>query len=308
MVALLFLALWAFMAVVKKKSLHYLLHHWHAAIVSVIYYFYINMTRVLLRIFTCTHVDDEVEEFSIATFKYWVEDTDLKCYKGIHLALTLIAGVPLLVLISIGMPLGLLVIFLLQHKSLVNRNVFQLYGFLYSSYRVDLQYWEVIVMLRKALMASVAVFAFSLGPNLQAILASGILITSMGVHVLKMPFVLEGPNLNRLESISLASSYVVFFMALVFNDPNSSTTGRVIASVILIGAVSGAALNLVVALMTEVSKGIDITLVEHNIEVRDDTTTFRKFSLLFDLGVGKIVKIAQKGEEWIHNTGKRQHH
>lgn len=304
-VALFFIVLWAFMTVLKRKSCFYLLHHWHAAIVSVIYFFYINMTRILLRIFTCTDVDDEGDDFTIATSKYWVEDPDLKCYEGIHLGLVIGVGIPLLLLISFGMPLGLLAIFTWHRKSLVNGRFFQSYGFLYSSYRVEYQYWEVLIMLRKALMAAVAVFAFSLGPDLQASLASGILVISFGIHLLKMPFVLEGPNLNRLESVSLFCSYIVFFTALIFNDPNSSPTGKMIVSLLLIGSLMGVTIYFVLALMREISKGIDMKLEENGVEIPENATKLWKFVLLLDFGVARLLAMAREWIGWILETVQR---
>lgn len=305
LVALLFSSIWALVAFVKKKSWIYLLHHWHAVIISVFYFSYINVTRILLRIFTCTYVDEEGENLSIATFRYWVEDPDLKCYEGTHLVLVLAVGVPLLLLISIGMPFGLLVVFMLECKGLIDRRYLWHYSFLYTHYRVEFRYWEVLVMLRKALMAAVAVFAFPLGPDLQALLALGILVIAFGAHVLKMPLVVDGPSLNRLEGVSLSCSYLIFFMALVFNDPNTSPAGKFAVSVILIGALVGVTLYFVIALMGEVSKGINVMLLDNGIEVQDNTTLFKKVVLLLELALSRIVGTAKEWVGRVVNTRKR---
>lgn len=249
--------IWTIKAAVKKKPWSYLWFHWCVTILAVLHFFYIELTRNLVGIFNCTRVDnpDEVDHsFAIATARYWIQDPNIICYENSHMVLTCVVGVPLLMLVSIGMPIGLLIIFIKDLQQQRNSVDAAPYAFLYRSYRDECQYWEVIIMLRKGLLAVLAVFAFSLGPALQSTLALGVLFCASGLNQWKRPFVERGPNLNLMEDISISGSFLVFFMGLVFKDENTSRAGEAVASVVLIAALVGVISYLLLALMREGAK------------------------------------------------------
>ena len=56
------------------------------------------------------------------------------------------------------------------------------------------QYWEVVIMGRKALLFAIITFSYSLGAQLQLLLALGTLFISLLAHVLTNPFLEGGPE------------------------------------------------------------------------------------------------------------------
>ena len=264
MMIVFFIVVWTLRKLHKKESYDYLLQRWHVSILSILYFYYIDLTRNLLGIFNCTHVDrpeDTDLGFAIAMSKYWVQDPSLKCYEDGHLVLLLTVGIPLLVLVSIGMPLRILITLSWRINKLKEKDSSGTYRFLYCSYTENCKYWEVLVMLRKSCLAIIAVLAFSLGPDLQATLAMGVLFIAICFHLWKSPFVAEGPNLNRLESISISCSFLVFAMGTVFNGRNTSSEGKIVASVVLCGSLIGVTLFLLLELMRELAKRFDKSAV-----------------------------------------------
>eukprot|EP00803_Ostreobium_quekettii_P007805 evm.model.scf_365.3 EVM.evm.TU.scf_365.3 scf_365:55409-58423(-) len=242
-----------------------------AIVPAAFYVSYIDVTRNALRVLDCVDIDERIEVSSggASVFSsYWTEDTNVECYKGIHLYLTTTLAVPFLLSVTLGTPVLLLIV---QSRRRNRRGVDShegstvgTYGFLHRSYRNDCQYWEVAVMTRKGILAALTVFRLSLGSGLQASLALGVLGLALGAHAVRRPFVEDGPHLNRMEAVSLACSVGAFFSAVLLNDPHMSEVGAMLISVGFISCFVGVCGWLVVTLVREVVKGFGAALDNKN--------------------------------------------
>lgn len=117
----------------REKYRAYLWNRLLVSVLSITSFFYSDMTRNLLRIFHCLDVDENLgkdPQYAIATSTYWVENTDVECYKRSHLVLVLALGIPLLLLVTIGIPLWLLVTPLWNQERLSEDGFMTTYGFL----------------------------------------------------------------------------------------------------------------------------------------------------------------------------------
>jgi len=282
-VVVFFMAFWSIVAFCKSKPLSYLFTHWRVSILSTLYIFYLDITRSVLKIFECIDVDLENGNkggHSIAISRYWVTDTDVVCHKGSHLLLLFGLGIPFLVLVSFGMPLGLLIVLVRWREKLHDRSFLDSYGFLYRSYRPECRYWEVVIMLRKGLMAAVAVFAYSLGPDLQNALGMGVLFFAIFIHQLQKPYVTRGPKLNMMEGLSIFSSFLIFFTGIIFDNPKTSATGEIVISIALISILIGLLCYLLTQLGAEAFRTVEVKLVEKRIPVSQEATAVKKIWLL----------------------------
>eukprot|EP00803_Ostreobium_quekettii_P008718 evm.model.scf_422.9 EVM.evm.TU.scf_422.9 scf_422:65635-70103(+) len=255
-------------ALATSNPLAYLLRRWRVSALVVFYFVYIDMARNMVIIFDCATVDeeDQPDGHAIARSRYWVRDTDTICREGGHLTLTLVLAIPVLVFVTFGFPFALVLIFSGSREKLETPAFLGTYGFLYWSYRPGSRYWEAVIMLRKACLAAISVFGFSLRPNLQATLAVGVLMIASFAHLWVQPFVTLGPNLHRMEAVSLSCSIFAYLTALVFNDPNTSDGGRTTVSVVFIVFVLGVLLYLLVELVWEAWKAVEVILRKAQIE------------------------------------------
>ncbi|GMH38953.1 hypothetical protein BSKO_06851 [Bryopsis sp. KO-2023] len=187
---------------------------------------YISVTRTLVRIFYCVDVSP-VEGL------FWVQDTSVRCYTGSHAFLVGFVGAPGLLLISIGFPGWLLFKLTRSTESLEQEQVVRLYGFLYQAYKKNVASWEVVILLRKALLAAVVVFGRTLGEGVQASLALVVMVGSIVLQTQFQPF-LES-KLNSLELSSLVISTLAFIIGNLVDQPEMTHGGRVAMSVIFIG-------------------------------------------------------------------------
>ena len=223
------------------------------------YFIYIGMTKNLLRFFACTHVSDDREGADWHRY-VWEEDTGVECYEGLHALLIGILVLPLLLAVSFGFPVGMLVI-LRRNKSRLNQEDFiKTFGFLYKAY--DRYYWEVIIMLRKAVIAAIAVFAYRLGSVLQGLMCVLVIVIALSVHLAAQPFTQDIPQLNYLETCSLASTIVVFVAGLMMNAETVGRGDRVALSMVAILFVCFTLLFILVQLVFATEEFIDMKLIE----------------------------------------------
>eukprot|EP00803_Ostreobium_quekettii_P001172 evm.model.scf_388.6 EVM.evm.TU.scf_388.6 scf_388:61491-71525(-) len=222
--------------------------------------------------------------------EYWAEDTALRCFEGDHTS-TGIVGAIGLAIFSAGF-VAFIILWLGAHQHKLNHPQFiTRYGFIYRAYRTGKAgciegaiarelakrrngadrynrgvgggpsfallkklpvYWEAVITLRKGLISAAVVFAYTLGANLQGVLALGVLILAMALQLLFRPFRRfpcfntrrgyankqktfdDYIDLNLLESSSLFVSTVTFYSGIVFNDPNVSVAGTTTMAIFVV--------------------------------------------------------------------------
>lgn len=240
-VIFLFFLNWLRIRKTQNKGLEYIHSRSVICILVALFFSYESLNRELMRTVNCVQLDQEEPEdetgysqFAVAKGKYWGEDTSLKCFEGSHLKLVMMMGIPGLTLFSFGIPAFLLLFLLInrERKRINEQNFLNTYGFVYQNYKERYVFWEVSIMLRKACIGGIVVFAYPLGANLQGIMALGVLIVALVLHLVAVPF--KYPILNVLESFSLLVSIFTFYSGIVFNDSNTSYPAKVLLSCLLI--------------------------------------------------------------------------
>ena len=295
MLVFIFMLFWALCALKQRKSCSYIFRHWIVTAYVVFYISYTNMTETLLKLVICQSADKPSNNGyteSTAISWYWMEDTDITCYSDDHLILLLVGGIPL-TLAVFGAPVWLIYVLIHHHDRLDKPQFLGTYGFFYKSYRLEQQCWEVVIMGRKALLFAIVAFSHSLGPPLQLLLALGTLFISLAAHLFANPFLEDGPNLHMMEAASLSSSCFVFFAGLIFVDPKTSDTGRIIISVMILSLLIATIVYLVGNLLLEVAKGITGLLDACNIATSAFTHLHTKVLLL-----ARALYVRFRGQLW----------
>ncbi|CAD7699503.1 unnamed protein product [Ostreobium quekettii] len=282
----------------SKRSWKEVFLIWKVSVVSTLYISYIDITRNAFRTLGCTGVDVggvDSEDYAIALSEYWAEDTEVKCHVGGHSGLVMGLAVPLLLLVTVGMPLWLVATFVRNRNHLDREARLETHAFLYQSYCKGRRLWEVVIMLRKAVLAAIAVFKQSLGADLQSTLALAVLVAAVVVHLLAQPFVTDGPNLNRMELLSLVGSCVAFFSGLIFNNPKTSSLGSIAVSVTCVSCIVGVFVYLVVNLAAELAQGIDPFLRQKGIQAGSLNTVVTKL-------LAVVVFVFSRGQKKLPST------
>ncbi|CAD7698852.1 unnamed protein product [Ostreobium quekettii] len=114
-------------------------------ITLVVFFFsYHSVTEELLRTLNCVRVDvGETEDvqgrFSVATDRYWAEDTELKCFEKSRWWLVGLLGVPGLLLFTAAVPLGLVAFLTMRwrrNKGEFAPDIRKEYGFFFQNYKL----------------------------------------------------------------------------------------------------------------------------------------------------------------------------
>ena len=281
LLGLAFMIFWMLLSLQQKRSFRHLLSRWIVTAFAVLYISYTKMAEVLLKIVICQRADGDSDDANaIADSRYWIEDTDIRCFSLRHQILLFAGGIPL-ILAVFGAPAWLLFVLIHHHKRLNEPQFLGTYGFFYRSYRPERQYWEVVIMGRKALLFAIIPFSHSLGPHLQLLIAMAILTISLAIHLFANPFLEDGPNLHIMEAMSLSCSLFVFFVGLVFSDPKTSDAGKLILSIMLLSALIATIVYLVTSLISEIAKGVEGLLEKWGIVIKKTAFLPKKFFLLY---------------------------
>ena len=235
-VVLVYVFFWAIVTFSKKESMFYLLKRCVLSAVAVLYVSYISMTKTLVNVLNCVDVHDSLDVATDKTTSHWAMDTTVICYQDSHAALAGAVSWPLLFFFSVGFPV--------TASSVITKKVgedfkkgwiYETAGFMYRAYKPNLVFWESVIMLRKAILAVVVVFAYPLGGNLQGILGTFVLILASYFQALCRPYRVEFDVLNEIESLSLMVSLITFVSGSMFNDDrvHSVVRAMVTASVLL---------------------------------------------------------------------------
>ena len=230
-VVFLYFVLWTAIRLNKGESFAYLLKKSLLSAIAVLYVSYISLTRILTNILNC--VDAYVtQEAELHRSRRWIEDTTVHCYHQSHALLACAVGYPFLVILSLGFPITFACVFVCHAKENANSGwIFETAGFMYRAYSPSLVFWESIIMLRKAVLAIIVVFAYPLGGNLQGILGTFVLVLALYFQTVFSPYRSEFDVLNKIEGLSLLVSLVTFVSSLFFNDDNVPTGVRTATTV-----------------------------------------------------------------------------
>jgi hypothetical protein len=80
--------------------------------------------------------------------RFWLLDVDQQCFVGYHRGWSLGLGIPLLLLLCVGVPFGIIGYLYMNRKHLQETYYLKHYGFLYFTYRPNRYYWEGVMAMQ----------------------------------------------------------------------------------------------------------------------------------------------------------------
>ena len=168
------------------------------------------------------------------TTDYWVLDTDVRCYEGSHASLAFLLAWPFLFVFTLTFPLSVAFLVIVNvREDYKDGWIYEIAGFVYRSYSKKYIFWESTIMFKKAVLAVVVVFSYKLGANIQAMLASFVLVVALYFQTTCRPYRKEFDCLNDTESRSILFSSLTFVSSTFFADDRVPQGIRVLISVFL---------------------------------------------------------------------------
>ena len=163
-----------------------------------------NLLHMGFGVFKCQIVGEPAAE-GPAKPLYFSEDMDEACHELRHIIFEFLVGIPMLIIFALFVPIVIMLQLQKAHKAkkLNDPSVMLRWSLMYSGYKRDKYWYELVVLGRKYFVIIVSTFLRSGIYQLQLIVA--LFITSLFVHITTRPFGknVEG-SLHHMESTSLA--------------------------------------------------------------------------------------------------------
>ena len=187
-----------------------------------LFFFYPFWVRASLSMFACYGLDSNSRaagpypEYAIANarFGYWVSNMNQACWEGWHLRWAVGLGVPCVLILVIGVPLGFWW-YLHSNRNRLGASDFMVYGsFLvhdYTSRRYD---WEVYNSIQIGLVMAIPVFSFTLGSYYSCVLLNVAFAGYFVGHYILHPYASKELHCTSLGS--LLCLYLTTVLALTF--------------------------------------------------------------------------------------------
>lgn len=163
-------------------------------------------------LFTCVKLDGPASPpfEAAAVGSFWVEDMSQLCNSGYHRAWAIGLGVPVVLLLCFGLPVGVFVFMWVSRKQgrLQETLFIRHYGFMYHLWREGVCWWESVLVLQTIGLVSVATFGFSMGPYFQGLVTLAVLASVIVLLLWVRPFLCRQAN-----HVAVASGCVLLFTA-----------------------------------------------------------------------------------------------
>lgn len=226
-----------------------------------VYLFFGPEVRALLLFLNGESVEDEYVELDGIPF--WSLHSSVKFMSGAHAFIVGFLVIPLMLVFVVGFPF---LLFLSLWKSNRHDEEFvSSYGFLYKGYKEKYYYWEIIITIRKIILAIVSVFVAD--AELQATFLCIILVFFLSLQLIISPFTSSFPRLNELEALSLGISVLIFSGANVMfrSKATNKKPMRMNVARMLVVALALTTIVMVVELFIATHDFLNDKLVEHQL-------------------------------------------
>lgn len=173
--------------------------------------------------FKCSTIDKD----------FWMTfDLQLFCWQGSHLKWTLIYFLPILIVVSFGMPLSLIVFLSIKWKSLEHHNMWWYVLIIYQGLWIWWFYWDLINMIRKILLLIINVFIPDTMITYKIFTGFLFLFAYLWLQIFLQPFKLK--IYNKLEEREIMCSIISLYAGVLFTSSSEIPVWMVISVFVIV--------------------------------------------------------------------------
>ena len=199
------LVVWTFIAICKGNYTYFK----KELITTMIVLFFLvhpNVVRLMFSAFACTEIEGK---------GHWLmENLEIECWDQKHTFYALGVALPSILVWGVGTPYLVLLFMYKQRKYLFKEHNKVRFGFLFNGYKTSEFYWEFVILYRKIALVCLAVFFKTFSTQIQALTCLLVLLSSLYLHKLKDPFVVD--HLNYLETLAIFTATVTIYSGLYY--------------------------------------------------------------------------------------------
>lgn len=221
-IAVVSLVVWTLIGM-AKGNFSYLSREFYTTTIVLFFLIYPNIVKSMFMNFQCT-------EFDIIGW-YLDQNTAIQCWDAIHTKYSLIIAIPGIIMWAVGIPTLLLVIMSKKQRFLYRDNNRVIFGFLFNGFKSSKFYWEFLIMYRKIIIITIAVFMSS-STMLQALTVIILLIMSLYLQYSNKPY--SQSELNHMETQALFIATVTIYCGLYYLSKSIGEAIKVILFAIIV--------------------------------------------------------------------------
>lgn len=187
------------------------------------FYAYPTLAKAGLSFFACLHIDDPSKQphldYSIRnhTAGYFVGAIDHECFVGWHRSWALGLGLPALLVLCVGVPVGMFAFMWCNKARTADASFQEHYGFLCRNYTHSKPGWESVWAVQTVLLAAISVFHFTIQAYYALLLMGFVLLLSAAAQVAAQPY--TQLHLHRLNLASTCCLFPIVWLSLaLFSD------------------------------------------------------------------------------------------
>ena len=165
-----------------------------------------TVTRFMFSVFSCKEILEG---------EFWLnESLDVRCWDGEHTFYALVVALPSIIVWVVGTPALIFAVMLKRRRYLTNFDNKTRFGFVFNGYRLSEFYWEFVVMARKVVVISLAVFFSEISVEIQAILSLGVLAFFLVIQSKNKPFTFD--HMNTLELLGISTATITIYCGIYY--------------------------------------------------------------------------------------------
>ena len=207
------LAFWSIVAI-RKNNREYFRKEMVATDVILFFLIHPNITRASFAIFSCMEIEGEGY--------FLLDNLDIECWTGKHYSYCMSLTIPCIIIWVLGIPAAVLYYMYKHEQNLQGIDNKLRFGFLYTGYKKKTFYWEFVILYRKILVISIAVFLSNVSISIQALTALIVLISSLYAQVSIKPFSHEILNIMEARAIFAANMTIYCGLFYLTDDINET--------------------------------------------------------------------------------------
>eukprot|EP00164_Ancoracysta_twista_P005991 GFYU01008258.1.p1 GENE.GFYU01008258.1~~GFYU01008258.1.p1 ORF type:complete len:2339 (-),score=326.96 GFYU01008258.1:72-7088(-) len=189
-------------------------------------------------------------------------------------------------LLVMGIPLLFAVLLFTQVDMLAAESRKQMLGYLYGRFKLNVFWWELMILLRKLLLVLATVF-FTRFPWFQVAAGMAVLFVSIIIHIWYQPY--YSKLVNAVDFLLMVNNFMVMFSGLLFfNMKEDSLQYEVFAWLVVLIIVSGI-VGALIAVGVEVRLKISDFMLDNDLIFEQEDLVREKIQTLVNVGGVELI-------------------
>jgi len=217
--------LWSVVSWARHSSM-YIKNHLINSVVVLFFLVHPSIVKVMFDVFNCKELD--------AGLSWLSSNLTIRCWDAQHKRYAMGVALPGILLWGVAVPLLALVRLCMKRRTLDMLETRIHFGFLYNGYRPERFYWEFIILYRKMLIITIAVFIFNISVSIQALCAMLVLVLAVIFQMREAPYITA--ILNTLEQRAIVVATITVYCGLWFMTGDLGESAKVVMLVVIVVA------------------------------------------------------------------------